>query len=734
VEDLNSKLGTVVNEEKIKGEKCVITQDNNTLKMGSMAGFRITWFPVVLSFSFTAKQLQADIVPKLRASLEQLDIKFLSEYDFRSTTHVVSKKRNTSKGLQALVNGKYIVNDKFVDAIVSVATPEQADEGHDVSALEGDFDSNWPDAQKFLPDPGSEPVPRPADAFAPNPGRAELFDGYTFIFYEKEQYNSLIGPISNGKGKALYTQVVPQETQIDDFIRYVKSIAGEKGLGEFEDGSEGRGVVVVRYLPQKTIPPEDQPWFLQFYTSVSLRLDHRLVDQKDFLDAILGGDASVLRRPLEVENQRTPQNGSASSAQEPMDDGEQTPIPAPPSQVSAPRRRVRGAAKSRFKGFVMDVDSDGDGEVPGNVQPFQSQSAAAESSQDGLFVSQDPASSESHEITPSGMQSQRKRPASHISQELDIGEEFAPTAAQIKRRRIAAGEDPIPRQPTRPEAQSFANTKSVPNTPKGKKEINIMEIARQNQEEAEARAQAEREALNLGADDIDPAEIRRLQIEEPMEIREAPAVPGTRDVDLEDGRWDPAWNGRKNFKKFQQRGAVSAARPPERIIIQLEESKTKGFGIGDDYWLEDGGVQKRRAKGKGKPGQTSHATSQDTSTRDSQSQRKSASAASSKRVVESSDSEVLGQDDEDDDDEDDDIVVSSARMRTKTTAGDSSRSQRTKTTQTTQKSQPSRMNKRPAAAPPAKELPAKRSKVISIPASDEDDESEDELRFRFRKR
>jgi nijmegen breakage syndrome protein 1 len=42
-------------------------------------------------------------------------------------------------------------------------------------------------------------------------------------------------------------------------------------------------------------------WFADFGRKVQQRLDHRFVEQNEFLDAILGNDASVLRRPLEPE-------------------------------------------------------------------------------------------------------------------------------------------------------------------------------------------------------------------------------------------------------------------------------------------------------------------------------------------------------------------------------------------------------------------------------------------------
>ena len=85
---------------------------------------------------------------------------------------------------------------------------------------------------------------------------------------------------------------------MDGFIQYVKNVAGEKGLGEFEDGSEGKGVVVVRFNPVRG-PGAD--WFADFGRQVQTRLDHRFVEQNEFLDAVLGTDASVLRRPLDIE-------------------------------------------------------------------------------------------------------------------------------------------------------------------------------------------------------------------------------------------------------------------------------------------------------------------------------------------------------------------------------------------------------------------------------------------------
>jgi nijmegen breakage syndrome protein 1 len=255
---------------------------------------RITWYPVVLSFSFASKELKSNPLQSFCEKVEALDIKVHLDYIRESTTHVVSKKRNTSKGLQALINGRYIVDYTFIDAVEAAAeaTEEQ------VSLLESDFNSNWPNELQFLPPRGAEPTQRSSDAYSPDPRRQDIFEGYTFIFFDQAQFDNLLAPVTDGRGKALLRHVDPFKTDVEDFVRYVKDVAGEKGLGEFEDGSEGKGVVVVRYQPAKG-PTLD--WYANFGRQVALHLDHRLIEQREFLDAILSNDASVLRKPLEVE-------------------------------------------------------------------------------------------------------------------------------------------------------------------------------------------------------------------------------------------------------------------------------------------------------------------------------------------------------------------------------------------------------------------------------------------------
>lgn len=745
--------------------------------MGNCAKlFRITWHPVVFSFSFTSKELRNDPWAKLREDLEQLDIKYSAEYEQTLTSHVVSKKRNTSKGLQALINGKYIVTDSFITAVVEAATtPVDAELGA-ASALEQDYDGAWPNPLEHLPPRGEEPSDRPVEAYSPDERRREIFDGYTFVFYEKKQYDNLFPVVTAGKGKAVLKEVFPGDTDLDEFIRYVKGLAGEKGIGSFEDGSEGRGVVVVRYLPAKGA---DFDWFADFLTSVALRLDLRPIDQREFLEAILACDAAMLRRPLEEESQ--PQSAAPALSQAAGNDANilevdqpadiqpqpeataQAPPPPPPPNIATQRRgRARRTAGSRFKGFDLDSDDDAAAamaEPQSGVAPT-SQQQTVSASRSRRTEAQ---STQQEQATE---RSQRKRQRSPVPEETpaEMMDELAPTAAAVKRRRIELGETPVPA--TAPDADDdvMDEDEDEDATPakgkasaRGKKKVNdevdILELARQHREEEEARAAAEKEALNQLPDDgIDYAAIRRMQIVEECDVR----LPenrsrGGRDTDGGGDRWDPRWNGRPNFKKFRKQGQP-AGRPAPRVIVALQEVKTKEYGIGDDYWLEDestaGGKRKDNSQRETQT-QTqapTQAASQKTRGKGKDSERTPAKAASSRRaiVVDSSDEEEqadelpeISQIPPPSSQPEADPTPEPSRTRA-AKAAEKAVTRRATQAQATQKTQTqtqtaTRTSKRAAAAPPAKEKPAKKPRRGVAEAHDSD-ESEDEPRFRFGRR
>jgi DNA repair protein XRS2 len=701
--------------------------------------------------------------------LEQLDIKYSAEYG-TDTTHVVSKKRNTSKGLQALINGKYIVTDTFITAIVDAAEiPEDAEEGTP-SGLEKDFEAAWPNAIDHLPPRGEEPVDRPPEAYAPDDRRAEVFDGYTFVFYDSKQYETLFPAISAGKGKALLREVIAGNTDIDDFIRYVKGVAGEKGLGSFEDGSEGKGVVVVRYMPKTE---DDYEWYAQFLTSFAQRLDHRPIDQREFLEAILACDASMLRRPLEEASQF--ESGGSRGQDSAGDGGDRMDVDHPQEaqepaaeQESAPaarRGRGRRAGRSRFKGFDFDDAEEPFGESASVEPPEPPQVAAA--SQDSLFVSQHRESSlpleEEMRDTRATRRSQRKRALSPLP-ELDnstLMDHIAPTAAAAKRRRIESGQEPVPPPPEpEPEPHPQEDEEVVSESPeekpkkgkaakdKGKaikQEDDILELARRQREEAEAQAAAKRRELEeLPDDGIDYAAIRALHIIEECEVHfpEPGANSRSRDQDIVDGRWDPRWNGRKNFKRFRKQGEAPGRQAP-RIIIGLEEVKPKEYGIGDDYWLEEEESGRRKKdsqrESQTQPPQTSQA--KPGSAGKGKEKEKERPRPALRRTVVALDSSDEERASELGTAPDDSLVPETEPSRSRAAkAAEKANSQRGRSqtqtqTQTQTQSQAASSNKRSAAADSSSGRAAKRPRMGLKPPSDDDsDDSEDELKFRFGRR
>ncbi|KAF4988163.1 hypothetical protein FGRMN_9931 [Fusarium graminum] len=726
IEDLATKIGTVVDGEKIKGDKKMVEGSRAEFTMGKCPNkFCITWEPVVFAFSFTSKELQTDPLTTLRKRFEHLDIKLVTEY-VNATTHVVSKKRNTAKGLQALINGKHIVTETFLDAVAEAGGLPDGAEITDLSPLEQDFNQNWPDALQHLPPTGGEPVQHPDSVYAPDPGRHDIFEGYTFIFYDNIQYNNLLAPITNGGGKALLRDVEAEETQVDEFVQYVKSVAGEKGLGAFNDGSEGKGVVVVRFVPSKGGSID---WYVEFFRAVSLRLDHRPIEQSEFLEAILIKDASILRRPLEVEN--SPQNtqeqhqtrqatGASNGTQQPVTQV-QTSQSVEESQPAPRRGRARKIVKRRFAGF--DDDSDvGMDDIPVAPAPARqpaTQAATqaaiqAQSDEDGLFVSQEPDYHPETQPTGNTRTSQRKRRVSLLPED-DLMDGMTTAAERFKRQRIERGEDL--NEPAQQMETQTAEKVPEPKKKKIKKEFDILALAAQNREEEEARARAEKEDLANLPDDVDLSEIRRLNIVEEIEIRQ-PSHGRTREQDIRDGRWDPKWNGMKNFKKFRQRGEVTG-RQPARTIVPLTQVKTKEFGVGDDYWLEDDETDRR----KGNPNQPSGVESQP-----------SAPASVPSRTQKKTIATVLS---DSSDDENNQVSEQSPALAARTRAAQVAASQTQ--SQAKSKSQSSRTtsqgSKRSAAEPAAGQQPLKRSRQTrrALEIADSDD-SDDELKFRFGKR
>ncbi|KAH7625131.1 hypothetical protein B0T09DRAFT_361674 [Sordaria sp. MPI-SDFR-AT-0083] len=513
IEEMNSKKGTLLNGTQIRGQT---------------------------TSSFTKREIEAGSWKRLRDQLQQLDIKYLGSYD-QLTTHVVSKKRNTSKTLQALVSGKPIVSVVFVTAVVAAAAAsDDADEGT-------------------------------ASAFrlAPDERRQDVFAGYSFVFYKQKHHENLAPVIQLGQGKAFFKEVV------------------EGGTGSLDDDGEGKRVVVVDILLERA---DDVEWWTNFYTSFARHLDHRPPDRRK--DQPQSEDRRQVDQPEKENEEPTP-----------------------------PQRRARAGRPKSLQGFRFRLDSDEDKsmeDIPAAAATKATQPAteipASQDSQ-SLFVSQrqepvDEEFSEQESRPTTTTRSTRSQPKPTCKRALsplpehDVSElldAIAPTATAAKRRRIEAGQPALPEPTPEPEEPPAV-------------------VEDDKREEADALAAAERQALldAAGDDEVDYAAIRRLHIIEEFDVR----MPN-RDVDdldereeaIADGRWDPRWNGRRNFKKFrkQKRGGSDNAsgdgaavdQQPRRPLITLEEVKPKEYGMGDGYWLEDtaaGSVSRRNTQTQGGQG------------------------------------------------------------------------------------------------------------------------------------
>ncbi|KAF8853221.1 hypothetical protein BDZ45DRAFT_598882 [Acephala macrosclerotiorum] len=773
--DCKSKVGTQVNGVRIeKGASLVLDKPETVynIKLGHYKhDVRFTWVPVTLTYSLTTKEIRTGVHTAICKRLGPLDIKVPQEYDRRYTTHVVAKKRNTAKGLQALINGKHIVLELFVDNLVTAATPGEGG----AALLEKDFEAHFPDASQYLPPRGQEPTERSESAYGPNPARQDMFAGYTFVFYEKTQYDNLFRPIEDGSGKAMLRVPVPNETTVDDFVRYVKGVAGEKGLGEFEDGSEGKGVVVVKFNPVKGAGVE---WYANFCTNVALYLDHRLIEQNEFLDAILGNDASVLRRPLEVDSSgvvappptagmyiatnasfRAPQGSAAVAPSQPATQAAAQP-PTQASEMAPPTRRGRSRRiGKKFIGFDDDdFSSMAPSSAPESMVVEPTPVVESQHSQ-GLFVSQDPdmdvdrPASQASDTQRQGS-SKRKRIEAPIfeeeEEEENLMEQIAPAQAALRKRQEERGEYTAPAVP-----------KSEPRPPPAKKvkkelkEIDVIEINRQKHEEAKALAEAERESLLEQLEGMDIEQMRNLAIIEEVPVVRKPPPIRTARADESD-RWDNKWNGRKDFKRFRRRGADGNGRI-ERVIVPLEEVRTKDFGLGDEYWGE-GDSQKKKKKDKGKERDTQDLTSQMEFNTGSGSRSTGSSAPKSKAVIKAGRILAVEGEDEFSDSEfgfepEQPKVVSSdveivspppkpaaKKPATKATTTRGSRSQKSVPSQefSTTQGRSTSGSKRAAESAAAKAPPAKKQRQLGLKknqqSEDEDEDSDDDLKFKFKRR
>ena len=506
----------------------------------------------MLSFSFSSKELRAkDPLAQVRSRVEDLDIKTIVPYVVDQTTHVVQNKRNTAKGLQALVNGKHIVQDSYIDALVYAATPSDLENLESLSPLEADFDSAWPDSMAHLPPPGKETTQRPKEAYAPNPARVNIFEDYTFIFTDSAQFGNLQDVIANGYGKALLYEAKQGVTKPEEIVQFMRNTAGDKGLGSQRD--DPGGVVLVRYRAGGL----HEDWWIDLSNKVAVMTGQRVIEQNEFLDAILGNDASPLCRSLPESSARQ-DTGSSSPQSQPAsttDDFQMVEDSQPAEEVS---RQQMKKSKPRVRGFVSKMKTFDDG--------FDINSIPAHAPDESITDS--PPSMEIESSIPQQSQAQIS-----LQEEEDMVSSLLPGARAMKRRRAQTMQ--------RGADESVPENKPEPIPRAKRQKLDVLEAARQHREEEDAQRQrlVEEATLQHSLQDVNVEKLKGLAIVEEMEIK-------PRTTEKDDRRWDDRWNGRKNFKKFRRKGDPGQPRyRMQTVIVPLEEVTRKAFGIGDHYWV-----------------------------------------------------------------------------------------------------------------------------------------------------
>lgn len=553
----------------------------------------------------------------------------ISEFLYDGTTHVLASKRNLPLALQGLVSARFIVTNTYVDAVVQAASSPGVDTDGETplrSLLEQDFDLNWPDPMNFVPPTSNEPVPREASFLAPDTERTALFEDSTFVFCTAEQQASLEPAISLGGGKCPLFLVDVGVTPASSLTDYVRSLAGKGSLGGLNSDSP-KGVVVVR-IQRKEETRESADWINRFFQDVDRNLDQRSIYQNEFLDAILTKNIATLKKALEYEDEEasptsasrvsdtagqtdarpldpTPEQRSNSQSTSQQQLEQPDPDTQPSQGLTSRFRNRRTVTKSRFKGFD-DFDDDDIIAQPPDSAPSEAQDAMeveptppsnqravqppeTQESQ-GLFVHD----SQAAEAPPS-----RKRPAQPESNDEPIDTNEAmdnlfPGSRAMKKRRLEQGattttivtKAPAARQsvpPSRSPSVAPAKSKSKPK-PKIKNETDILARAKEHATEIDKRKE---EPSNSDNDAESISQLKDLALIEEMDVprlshRRRHNAPTTAHDD------HPEWAGRRNFKKFRRKGADGSSghyNRGTRVIVPLEASAERDYGIGDRYWL-----------------------------------------------------------------------------------------------------------------------------------------------------
>lgn len=617
VTDFSCRQGTIIDGEKtlksskeadgtIVEDKATLTGTQHTIRLSSSyPAFTLKWQDVVVTYAtrekkgVTQSQINTESQTNTRnAKLHAMDMKTSYEFVGGKTTHTVAGKRNLPRVLQALVSGTPIVTTDYLDEILKRAAHSVDSDGSYVpSQLEEDFDTWWPKETDYIPPVGKEPVPRPAQMLASDPSRAEVFSGLTFIFLNEAQHTSLHQVIAAGSGKALLYDIRLGETTVEEYVDYVRSVAGQKKRGR--PSNNGLPVVTIRL---SSYPDELKNWATNFVINVDRTLNQRSIQQNEFLDAIITKDVSSLRQPptetddpssipVPESNQsplREPTPVLQSRAPSQAPEGNSV-LPVEPIKTNPRKRPARRAVTSRFAGFD-------DYEPPSKSRKIE-ETSVEETPMEGVQQSTEHPMQPSLQNNDPSIQS----PALPVAQpqrtvQPSIADQMFPAAAEMRKIREATRAVTVTttasvRPDARTQTQDPKQTQTILERMKAKqqerekklkKEINVKEETRKRMADAEDKRREEEEKLRTALEGVDISKMHvDVQIEgmkmRPREDR----VVGQSQLHGRCEGWNPEWDGRKNFKGFRRRGTDNREERSQsnRVIVTLKAAPPrKGFG------------------------------------------------------------------------------------------------------------------------------------------------------------
>lgn len=780
ITDENSKAGTNIDGELIKNRSQELKNAVTSIRPGSCPHeLLIKWLPCTLTFGLQKKEIKSGALKTRQERVKELDVKAISDYLSVETTHLVAQKRNTPKGLQALIEGKPIISDAYIDALIYASTPTDLQEEENLSPLEIDFDDAWPDPAQYLPPAGKEPTDKPAEAYKPDPARAKVFEKHTFFFFDQTQYDVLLPPVTTGHAKALLFKANQEKTTSEEGLAFVRKAIGP----------HGRAIII------KLNETNDMhPWLVEYIEDLCAKLGQEPANQSDLLDTILGNDASQLCKP---RIHPPPDKGSVGSFTDPSAKSQQSrvggdqgvptrasangtrvqeisprasPAPVLPSRPQSanhesdlndhantqhssleddnprPRKRTRFVpTKKALDPFDDDFDPDAivyDEEPSAvEIQNGTQRSARSQAEEDDVSVKEEPAPRASRNKSPT---------TAEVADADDDLDELLPAGAAMRkekqRQELEARRKGLPVKSAMTQAKPAGNAKP-------KKEAKLLDVREAVRARREAENKAEekerRELDDLQAEDegmSGPANlVQVVEYQLPVRGKTSNGTNGYRGE-----TWRPQWNGRKNFKGFRRardvaNGTASGGerRPRDKIIVPLVAVKKDTYGLGDQYWEKTEEDRERAAREKERKKRASQRSSQSQKQNSKQSQKSSTVNEGS-----DSDNESSVQADEDDTEHvnpemtrlqleaegvlDHPVDVDAPRQ---TRGGDIQTHSTKRSTATTLRT--TKGTKRPANTPPSsRTAAAKKQKTLPVTVvhgsdSDDQDDDSDDMKFKF---